>query len=399
MADVIEGVDYIFDRYAHLGLEIGADRKAIERAIRDKRAGLHPDRLVNVDEDIKKQAEAKRDKIDKCAEILLNDELRPLYDERLKEFYARDPKLVSKEGHPIINLAAERFSIDMLLAQDIPDTEALEERIREMTQFDGRKFAEVKTLYDAMPGNAQIGKIYRDALTTKLIYLELLEDTAWAKIGYTRKTQKADGHVLFASDYTERVEAELTRVAGEVIDDAVRQRNDALRIGVAAPLLLLEDQREGVAKSVPSRAMDDETQEKIKNQARRNFEIRADYVREVARLKQEVLQELVGLAEVRDLSPRDANDSDYEIYLVQPDARNTVLAKFNLAAADASSAMDGSFTPGGPLSEVEKTARKTNALAVIRNNEITDLFMEVTAVCNKICDTWEQTRKPPAPAP
>lgn len=399
MTDVIEGVDYIFDRYAYLGLEIGADRKTIERVIRDRRAGLHPDRLIHVDEDIKKQADAKRDKIDKCAAILLNDELRPLYDERLKEFYARDARMVSTEGHPIINLAAERFSIDMLLSQDIPDTAVLELKIREMTQFDEKKFAEVKTLYGAMPGNAQVGKIYKDALTTKLIYLELLEDTAWAKIGYTRKTQKADGHVLFASDYTEKVEAELTRVSGEVIEDAVRQRNEALRIGVAAPLLLLEDQREGVARSVQPRAMDEETQEKIKNQARRNFEIRADYVREVARMKQEVLQELVTLAEVQELSPRDETDPEYEIYLVQPDARNTVLARFNLAAADANSAMDGSFTPGGPLSEVAKAARKTNALAVIRNNEITDLFMEVTQVCNKICETWEQTHKPPAPAP
>ena len=133
--DPVEGTDYIFDRYAYLGLEMGADKKDIKKLISRKRGAVHPDRLRRASKGILQQADAERRLINKCAEILLDDEFRPLYDERLKEFNEHSPQLVSTNGQAIIDLSKDRFVIDSLLNEELPDTAFLEQKLQELTQF------------------------------------------------------------------------------------------------------------------------------------------------------------------------------------------------------------------------------------------------------------------------
>lgn len=45
---VLEFFDYIFDRYAYLGLTPDADIAAISTEIRNRRAAVHPDKLLRV---------------------------------------------------------------------------------------------------------------------------------------------------------------------------------------------------------------------------------------------------------------------------------------------------------------------------------------------------------------
>ncbi len=446
--DPVEGVDYIFDRYAFLqklvyesavravfkddltiaeqalafadlppdqfaakfvetfpgkSLSVGdipvidenTPREKIEKAVRDGRSAYHPDRFNKVGIRAMKQAEYQRNLIDECAKILLNDQLRPLYNERLASFKKDQPRFVSESGAPIVDLSAEKLSLDDLLADDIPDTTEFEERVRQMVQFDERKFGETADLFKSLGDNPKVRKIYKDELTKKLVYLELLEDAAWAKVGYMKKKDKTDGSVYYADDYVNKVEAELKRVSEQVIENTVRERHEVLALGMGRPMLLLTD---GSADSGAQPANDDDTLAKIKSKARENLEIRAEYVREVAKRKQAVLEELVTLADTLDLTPRDPASPEYNIYLANPDEQQTVIAKFNLNAGTTNVNLEN--VPRGQtlsaLKESLSAAGSFNAVALVRNAELSDFMLEVTHTCGKIVEDWRSRNGPPS---
>ncbi|MFO0006395.1 MAG: hypothetical protein ACK559_35255, partial [bacterium] len=56
----VEGVDYIFDRYAFLKLEPDATEEAIKEAITLKRCANHPDRLVQTSAEVLETAQRQR---------------------------------------------------------------------------------------------------------------------------------------------------------------------------------------------------------------------------------------------------------------------------------------------------------------------------------------------------
>ena len=396
--DPVEGVHYIFNRYAYLGIEIGADKKAIQSAVRTRRAEVHVDRLVNVSDTLVRQAEHMRGLIDQCAEILLNDEVRPLYDERLKDFLASKPKRVSDSGQPIIFLGEEYFSLDSLLGANVDNMTELEALVRQHTQFDEKSFLQLQKLHSRMTDDDEIRSLYRDALTTKYIYLDILEGMAWERLGYIEKKNKISGYLLHADDYGSRVDDEIQRVASEVVDDAIRTRNDALRIGVAALPLLLTDES---GKNTSGRVMNDDDIARIKDIARTNIESRADYLKQVAAQKQSVMKELAALAIVQDLAPRDSDLPQATLYLAQPNDAKSVVMKIILDKRTGQTVHE--MMKPVPLAELSANPSDRNIIVLTRNAEISEPLVEIVQFGQFLCDEWKnrpaQKRAPISSAP
>ena len=399
----IEGVHYIFDRYAFLNqvLTVGAkllsedsihpDPQAdIARTIKTARATYHPDRQSRAGEKMQREAERLSLLVDDCERILTNPELKTAYDDRLREFKKNKPQFVSSTGMPIVDLFAEAFDLESLLSDDIVDTSDFESKVKAMVQYDEKTVIQSTALFQSMPENEQIKALHRDILTKKLTYLSLLEDAAWMKIGIHNRKSKTDTHLTSADDYAEKVEDALKNIATDGIENHFSQYADAARIGMnKSPLLLqFNTSSADTTQGASGNAIMDPAElavmhEKLKAKARQNFEIRADYVRDIARQKQSLLQELVKLSPVTALTEIDLKNPEYNFYLANPGDDGQVFIRLSLDAKTGQAQIAEFYKDGMTLSELKQRNLSKNSFLVERNTEIVDFLIEVSAAAER----------------
>lgn len=396
----VEGVHYIFDRYSFINtimddgghehrLDPGSPEKTITTAIKLARAMYHPDRQTRSGEKMRKEAERMSFLIDDCATFLTNADLKPLYDAKLAQFQTEKPQLVSKSGRPIIDLSGPVFNLDSLLSDKVLDTSAFEAQVKSMLGYDDSRALQMKALYESMPDNAQIKSLYRDALTQQLVYLTLLEDAAWAKIGYANRQHKTNGHLTSSEDYAGKVEEALQKAAQADIQQAVEQRGDAARIGLSTLPLLLTFNQTAKTDTPPSTALMDPAQmqailAKLKVKAHENFEIRADYVRDVARQKQATLCLLVTLTPVTPLNAHNPTDPAYDFYLANAGDEEQVLLRMELDVKTGSATIGEVYQGTLSVAALKSQGLTRNAFLVERNKEISDLLVEVSAAADRV---------------
>ena len=410
--DPVEGVHYIFDRYSFLNgimqdgghkymLSPASAAKDIATAIKLARAMYHPDRQARSGEAMKKQAERMSFLIDDCATYLTNADLKPLYDAKLAQFQKEKPRLVSASGTPIIDMSSTLFNLDSLLSDTVPDTSTFEAQIKALLHYDDSKTQQMKTLYQSMPDNAQVKSLYRGAVTQKLIYLTLLEDAAWAKIGYSNRKSKTDGHVTSSESYAEKVEEALQNAAKTDIETSVDQRGDAARIGLGKlPLLLTFNS--SAAPAPTSTALMDPAQmkdilDKLKIKAKENFQIRADYVRDVARQKQETLCDLVALTPVTALNTINPDDPAYDFYLANAGDDADILLCLELDLKTGNAGISNIYQASLTVAELKAKSLTRNSYLVERNPEITDILVEVSAAAERVYQQNKGRFAPPEP--
>lgn len=389
----------------------------IKAALKIARVMYHSDRQLNQPQSLQDKAKAMRHIIDKAADILDNPDLRPSYTERLKRFYLDDTRLISFDGTPPqYAFLKEMFSLDSLLVDEAPDTSALEKEIAMMTQFDEKQFQTAKQVYDVAPDNPTFRSMYRDALTKKFTYLELLETTAWQKIGYLNKGSVVNKRTaLHADDYAHVVENEIEAVKANIIPQAIEIRMDAMRIGTASAPLLLTDQsaaasaKEQTDRSVPT-LLTAEQIEKIKDKAREQVGIRADYVRQLAQQKQEILQELCTFSIVE--TPDPINDADPVHHIVAILPRGEAHYVLDIIRCDVSTGQNQALENDTlkslkPYDEraLEELRTFSNLHIVRINEELSEHYIHTEALMltQRLHDAWQERQKnmpkTPAPAP
>lgn len=415
--DPVEGIHYIFDRYAFLNaiMEDGkyenrvsesSTPEEIKKAATLARAMYHPDRQTRTGEEMKKAAEQKTLLIVDCERFLLNPELKSFYDERLAEFRANKPHLVSTGGQAIVSLGETYFDIGSLLSDKVADTTDFEARVKAMLQYDDTRAPQMKSLYDLMPENPQARNLYRDAMTQKLVYLSLLEDAAWAKVGYMNRKEKMDGFLIRSSDYAHRVEAALQKAADNDINSTIEKHAAVAQIGMAKTPLLLEFNAEaGKPAATGAELMSPEERfrqvlDEKKALAHQNFEIRAEYVREIAKQKQAVLEELCTLTPVDTVAPAKAGQTVFDFYLLNPpeNGEQRVLFRMTLDVTNGNAGIAEAYHDERTLSDLKKAGFERGGFAVTRNGEISDVMIEIGAACERFLDKIEKDRAA-APAP
>ena len=426
--NVVEGLHYIFDRYAFLNhimednnrsVRITPDspKERVRKAISLALALYHPDRQENAAKDMKEKAEQTSHMLGDCKRFLLNDDIRPLYNERLQKFKDEKPEFVSVHGNPIVDLHAEMFDVDSLIGEEVPDLQHLEDHARKLVAFDEKQYAQMQILFDTMPENPQVKSLYKEALTNKYIYLDVLEGIAWQKLGYANRKDKAEGFVVYADDYVAQVNKALENVRDNEIKATLEARHGVARIGLSPMPLLLTYNK--AAAGTENAAMDyavmdpaDQAQalEKLTQTARSHFDERTKFVQDIAQQKQEVLSRLVALTPVSSLSVKDTNDPIHHFYLIDPDDEDTIIM---WAVLDKStmSAQPQAWNGEKSLKKVIAPGIKANSYAITRNKELVgDVFlMELMSAANRICseEIAAEAQKsapatpaaPPKPAP
>jgi len=221
----IDGVDYIFDRYAFLGLSPDATKEEIQAAIKIKRAENHPDRIGKTGDEIQKTAEQQRILADQAEIVLLNDDIRPIYDATLQQFKDQYPHLVSNDGHAIIDLGHQKIRVDLdsILGEAPGDSVEIKQSLAQQVGYDPAQLAKAERLYQKLPDDSDAQDLYRDALMTKHLYLTVVEDDAWYQAGVQGEFAFDSRQHYGADDYAEFVQQ---RIAG-VIDDKIPPRGCA----------------------------------------------------------------------------------------------------------------------------------------------------------------------------
>jgi curved DNA-binding protein CbpA len=206
-----EGVDYLVDYYAILGVARDAPAEQIEDAFRDKIKQWHPDRMHGLAPTLVAQAERQSGLLNNAHAILGNAEARRVFDAKLAGW----TKPVSKDGNAIIDLGSGSFSFSALLEATSEDPAEREryatQMARQFSNFDETTYELVKEqMASSSEPSPALKKAYTAQLQARDLYLTLLED-------FLREDLGIQGHVGRESTvhYLEQVESELGKIKDE----------------------------------------------------------------------------------------------------------------------------------------------------------------------------------------
>jgi hypothetical protein len=379
---VVEGVDYIFDRYAFLGIPRDSDRQAVAEAVRKRRSENHPDRLVGAGPEVRERADQVRKLVDDAATVLLNDNARPLFDAALERFEAEDPNLVSADGRALLNLKRGHVNLDYLVRGVVYDVAGLEEKAIRLSGFSERRLKSARRDHQENPNEAEAQDALRDELTTQYAMLTLMEDYAWMRAGVRGRYTQPDP-VLDASEYAVAVERHIEDVSDMLIRKAAEARDGAILIGVAKPPLLLAGPSGTLADASPA------TMDAVAEAARATFSLRSEDIKEIARRKQACLEELVRLVRTTRVA-EDGGSGLWDLYLSIEDAGERVAEMaFRVTAERNRVVGDADFDPTPVNRLIERGFPGGVGVVIIdRNIEIRDPLVEVTKVAETLIEAW-----------
>lgn len=313
----IEGVDYIFDRYAYLGLAPTASTGEIHRTIVRRRAGLHDDKIMNLDPELKEKAEKVREAVNRCADMLEDEGKRALYDQRLEHFKAEAPHLVSNRPDVTpVDPTRERFDFEGLLNNKDDHYDLLEKKARELTLYDPDDDEKARARYTQNPKNSRARSAYQTQLGKRLQYLTAMEQVVWMGAGFTT-SEKTRGFIQAPEDYTEATENAIKHTREHVIAESVSMRSGLVAIGMASPPLLLGYEAAPTAEGKP--AMPDDLSQKIIDTVRGEFDLRTQRIRDNAQAKADTLQEIIDLSPTYIFKKISGNSDDRRtVYIFRP---------------------------------------------------------------------------------
>jgi DnaJ domain len=288
MNDCIEGVDYIFDRYAFLNLDKNAKDDEIKTSIRKMRAENHPDKLLRASDAIKQTAKAQIELIDQCERVLLNPDVKVLYDEKLSEFIQAEPHLVTQTGMPLMDLSRFKVNIDYLLNEDVLSLEELEAKAMQLSGYSPKKIEKIKLRVEKNPDDLEDRDELRQALTTKLIFISIMEDFYWQKAGVQGGVQKNENfRAQSTEDILQSFEEKISKIS-EHTKSAFENRNGAVLLGFTQPLLLGNST---VASPEPH----------LITEVIKKFELRAEDLKKLVKEKAQTIEELTKVSRIKEL--------------------------------------------------------------------------------------------------
>jgi curved DNA-binding protein CbpA len=363
--DEIEGVDYLVDYYAVLGLERGVDDDAIKAALREQRSQYHPDRLVKAAPELQATATEKMALFARAEQVLLA-EGRARYDELLEGF---DPDLVSTNGMPIISIDRRRVLPDVLVSGATPDYSQRISQAKRMLGFDEAKLTELKALFEADPDNSVIRKLYRDELNNQLGIMQISEGVAWSDAGVLNQEPSRGLMIAAPGQYTGAVNQAIETVRNEELGQELDRHRRALGAGVGEQRLL-------TAGGPGTDMVEDDHLARLTAAAQEAFDERSGAILEAAERTQAAIAELLKLTEFEYLH-RVEGPEPIEVILADGDE---VIGVFSMGfKADSNSLEIGASDrdPESVSAEREATHEQT-VIVVQRNWNLPSPLMEPT---------------------
>lgn len=404
----IEGIDYIFDRYAFLSIPQDADIATIDKAIKAKKIANHPDNFVRAEDAERRTAQQKFIAAENCGDILRNPDTRSAYDTKLAWFHTHHPSAVSKDGRQIIDLNSQRMRVDLdrILAPYEGLSADVAGYINQHSGHNPEKLARKERLYRKDPNDPDLRDEYADALTAKLVYVIAQEDQIWQRAGIDGRIDHDLLEVQEPADYPRLIQSNVDRIITQAIPDNITTRGEMVALGMAKPPLLLAG-----SNTNSGAELTEIDPQQIIAQAQQNFHDRTHALTALAHEKQQIVAALLPLMPVEYLTPT-RHSGTAILHLLDAGAHGgepTVRTSF-LIDENAYSLHDISMNyQGMSVSTLRQHTQQDTHITFIPNPEITDIMVPVlyVAECHgRILENAPPSpqdkqayQKPPPPAP
>lgn len=301
-----EGLDYVVDYFAVLGVERDANDEQVKSAYRKKTLGCHPDVVSRASETLRAAADREFKLFSKAFDALEDQSRRNALVAILDSF---DPRLISADGHAIVSLSREMVSIDYLVSGlTYQPSEAEEKYLRAHIQSDDAVFELIEQQYLAAgkPTEA-LEKLYHSQLVNKLALLTIREGQAWQRAGVMNIADQK--HFSTTDEFVEQREARFQKIR-DSLPDAVSTRL-LLGSNASAPLLLTHQGDSPVAQGeVTSIAS------VVIERATERFESHREELAAIARERAAVMEKLLSLLKWEYLAEPRAQEERSELLMM-----------------------------------------------------------------------------------
>jgi hypothetical protein len=386
--DPVELVDYIFDRYEYLGLGPDASKEQIEAEIKNRKSQNHPDRLTKVSADLQSQARLNWSRIEDCERILLDDELRPLFDQRLSDFKTNRPRLVSAEGHVLVDLEGNFVDLALLTGSTDVDASEMIKRIELFSNYKPKEFERSKKLWKDSPEDSDFIEMYRSALEKKIFFLELVEKIYWAKAGIRGKGFTSSAKPSFdPTAFPEAVANQIEHVKSKIIPVFARERTELVALGYDKnPALLLTAGKSISAEKSQSLATELASTVEV---AQSRFVKLSEEIIKNAEEKSEAMANLLELSPFEIIHSVDS--SKVTIYLLNDKSEENSLEKGKVVAI--AHFADGKFelempSEGMSIADLRKRSFESTVAAVVLNRSLAKLTLDIGAAYKRVMLTF-----------
>ncbi|MFM9889917.1 MAG: hypothetical protein ACKVOE_04620 [Rickettsiales bacterium] len=383
--NLIEGVDYIFDRYAFIGLTPAATDEEIAAAIKRMKSENHPDRYTKTSEEARNSAARKWERIEECETFLANSGRRAAFDEQLARFQKESPRLISESGTPIFDPSRSRIDLNAMLGE--PESlETHEKLVGQMVGFNPNMLAILEQVYKGNPNDSATREAYRDVLVKGMGHYDILADGVWEQAGARIGEAERNGTTrIMIEDFSAGVKEKIQKIA-DAIPTKVQEHFGLIENGMAAPLQLTyagTQSGAGVTTDVPPPS-------EIADIARENFLNRTHRLKQLAEKHQELAQKLLDTMQVWPLSA-DEVQTDVKRFILMGKASEDAQVMTALVAIDIDSSSNGITNydisvNGKTLEELKAGSLNTTTIALETHPEIQDYLVYATYHYGKILE-------------
>ncbi|MEO7529933.1 MAG: J domain-containing protein [Sediminibacterium sp.] len=218
MPNSTQGIDYLVDYYAVLGIERDSTLEQVKQAYRTKQKQYHPDLFQGLAPELLGQAEKKVALISEAHKALSDPTTRAEYDALLETW----DKPISRNGEVIIDLNASGFSLSNLVENLSVDAETREQEAEKLAlQFSNSNPATYSFFCQQADTDSGIPEAlkaaYLEQLDARDLYLSLRETFLWESLGLKNHTLSA------RLDYADQVEEDLKDTADRAIESVEEQ--------------------------------------------------------------------------------------------------------------------------------------------------------------------------------
>lgn len=299
------GVDFLTNYYAVLGVPQDADPDLIKSNFRDLISRYHPDKYQSLAPEFKERAEFRSQVIIEAHDTLSDNAKRTAYDLKLATWQGP----ISESGDPVIDLSRPTASLRLLT--DYSDTqEALQNMLKwahQMSGFDPAIFKFLEQQYnDTQNPSPELEKAYQEALKKRDADLSIEESFRREILGLDRKA--------VTTSSPERAYLELTK-------SNIAQAREEIATAIERTMLQLQSGEiqmlgEGVAIAEAVATDPNQALAMYKQQALERYDIQAAEIEKLAKEREEVMEKRLKLVK-GDYLPNQGQLSDRLIISTQ----------------------------------------------------------------------------------
>ena len=319
--DSVEGIDYLNDYYGILQIPQTATQEEIKKALTNRRAEWHTDRRLP--KKTKQDAPEMVGLFQLAEDILLEPQLKEIYDAKYDSFE------IKRTNHVVPQVITEpdqkKVSLEHLLSGKQLDTAKISDWAKKESGYNEDTLQSMKNAHETTK-DSSVKQLYVEELNKKFQYLLSLEDIAWVQAGLLGRKSNLQDKIQSPIQYLQHLEVEAINIIIQDIPTGIEQR--LLAYDQGSQLLIAGPINESSTLSPDE--IKQEVSTNVREQVSARFLEGFEGVKEIAKQRQEVTEELLDFTQFEYLQQTSQEDLTYDVFLIGKNGSIMSNYKFDL---------------------------------------------------------------------